>query len=197
MDRATTSRSGRGPPLRDLARDRWDRAKIREKGGITKKPDERCAKMDARVSSREAFEHKEDVMRTLTRRELLRYATVGSAALALAACQPKIVEVTKIVEKPVERLVEGNASPANPGSGKGEVGQQTAAQGPRSSQYATRCVRATCSGQPKSRLSTPQILTSRPSSSRFPVATSSMCPRLWPCMPQVPLAMPCGLRLAL
>jgi multiple sugar transport system substrate-binding protein len=39
-----------------------------------------------------------------TRRELLRYVSLGSAALVLAACQPKVVEVTKIVEK--EKIVE-------------------------------------------------------------------------------------------
>ncbi len=51
-------------------------------------------------------------MRTLTRRKLLRRATVGLGALLLAACQPKVVEVTKIVEKekvvekPVEKVVK-------------------------------------------------------------------------------------------
>ena len=42
----------------------------------------------------------------LTRRDLLRSAFVGSAGLMLAACQPKIVEVTKIVEKEVEKVVK-------------------------------------------------------------------------------------------
>lgn len=43
-------------------------------------------------------------MRTsrLSRRALLRSAMVGSAGLALAACQPKVVEVEKIVERTVE-----------------------------------------------------------------------------------------------
>jgi ABC-type glycerol-3-phosphate transport system substrate-binding protein len=49
-------------------------------------------------------------MRTLNRRELLRLAGVGSAAMLLGACQPKVVEVTreveKIVEKPVEKVVK-------------------------------------------------------------------------------------------
>ncbi len=40
----------------------------------------------------------------LTRRDLLRYAGTGSAALVVAACQPKVVE--KIVEKPVEKVVK-------------------------------------------------------------------------------------------
>jgi len=42
----------------------------------------------------------------LSRRALLRGAMMGSAGIVLAACQPKIVEVTKIVEKPVEKIVE-------------------------------------------------------------------------------------------
>ena len=42
----------------------------------------------------------------MTRRELLRTLGIGSAGIALAACQPKIVEVTKIVEKEVEKEVE-------------------------------------------------------------------------------------------
>jgi multiple sugar transport system substrate-binding protein len=37
----------------------------------------------------------------MTRRELLRMAGVGSAGLLLAACQPKIVEVEKIVQQTV------------------------------------------------------------------------------------------------
>ncbi len=43
-------------------------------------------------------------MRTsrLSRRALLRSAMVGGAGLALAACQPKVVEVEKIVERTVE-----------------------------------------------------------------------------------------------
>ena len=50
---------------------------------------------------------KEDsVSRQVTRRELFRMAGTGVAAAILAACQPKIVEVTKIVEKPVEKIVE-------------------------------------------------------------------------------------------
>ena len=40
----------------------------------------------------------------LTRRDLLRTFGVGIAATALAACQPQIVEVTKIVEK--EKVVQ-------------------------------------------------------------------------------------------
>ena len=42
----------------------------------------------------------------LTRRDLLRSAFVGSAGLMLAACQPKIVEVTKIVKEEVEKIVK-------------------------------------------------------------------------------------------
>ena len=37
----------------------------------------------------------------MTRRELLRMAGVGSAGLLLAACQPKVVEVERIVEQTV------------------------------------------------------------------------------------------------
>jgi multiple sugar transport system substrate-binding protein len=42
----------------------------------------------------------------MTRRELLRYAGLASSTGILAACQPKVVEVTKIVEKVVEKPVE-------------------------------------------------------------------------------------------
>ena len=38
----------------------------------------------------------------MTRRDLLRYATLGGSAALLAACQPKIVEVEKIVRETVE-----------------------------------------------------------------------------------------------
>jgi ABC-type glycerol-3-phosphate transport system substrate-binding protein len=38
----------------------------------------------------------------MTRRDMLRHASVGSAALLLAACQPKIVEVEKVVKETVE-----------------------------------------------------------------------------------------------
>ena len=41
----------------------------------------------------------------MTRRELLKLAGIGSAGAILAACKPKVVEVTKIVEKPVEKVV--------------------------------------------------------------------------------------------
>ncbi len=43
---------------------------------------------------------------SITRRELLRYAGLASAAGLLAACQPKVVEVTKVVEKEVEKVVK-------------------------------------------------------------------------------------------
>jgi ABC-type glycerol-3-phosphate transport system substrate-binding protein len=45
-------------------------------------------------------------MQSLSRRDFLRMATVGLGGTALAACQPKVVEVTKIVEKVVEKPVE-------------------------------------------------------------------------------------------
>ncbi len=38
----------------------------------------------------------------MTRRDMLRHAGVGSAALLVAACQPKIVEVEKVVKETVE-----------------------------------------------------------------------------------------------
>ena len=38
----------------------------------------------------------------LSRRSLLRFLGAGAAATLLAACQPKIVEVTKLVEKEKE-----------------------------------------------------------------------------------------------
>lgn len=38
----------------------------------------------------------------ISRRDMLRYAAAGGAGIALAACQPQIVEVTKEVEVPVE-----------------------------------------------------------------------------------------------
>jgi len=42
----------------------------------------------------------------MTRREMLRYVGLGSAASVLAACAPKVVKETVIVEKPVEKVVE-------------------------------------------------------------------------------------------
>ncbi|MBC7235357.1 MAG: sugar ABC transporter substrate-binding protein [Chloroflexi bacterium] len=42
----------------------------------------------------------------MTRRELLRIAGVGLAGLALAACQPKVVEVTRVVKEEVEKVVK-------------------------------------------------------------------------------------------
>jgi len=42
----------------------------------------------------------------LTRRALLSSLAAGGAGLALAACQPKIVQVTTIVEKQVEKVVK-------------------------------------------------------------------------------------------
>lgn len=42
----------------------------------------------------------------LSRRSLLRWFGMGAAASTLAACQPKIVEVTRVVEKQVEKVVE-------------------------------------------------------------------------------------------
>jgi len=45
-------------------------------------------------------------MERLTRRELLRYGGLATSAAILAACQPKIVEVEKIVEKEVTKVVK-------------------------------------------------------------------------------------------
>ncbi|MBC7234721.1 MAG: extracellular solute-binding protein [Chloroflexi bacterium] len=42
----------------------------------------------------------------LTRRSLLRNALFGSAGLALAACAPKVIKETVVVEKPVEKIVK-------------------------------------------------------------------------------------------
>jgi len=44
--------------------------------------------------------------KAFSRRAFLRFAALGVSGTLLAACQPKIVEVTKIVEKPVEKVVE-------------------------------------------------------------------------------------------
>ena len=41
-----------------------------------------------------------------SRRELLRALGIGAAATAVAACQPKIVEVTKVVERVVKETVQ-------------------------------------------------------------------------------------------
>jgi len=51
------------------------------------------------------------VSRRYTRRQLLRLSGLGVAAGALAACQPKVVEVTKLVERVVKEtvIVEGTA----------------------------------------------------------------------------------------
>jgi len=45
-------------------------------------------------------------MKSLSRRDLLRYAGLGSAGLALAACQPKIIKETVVVEKVVKETVQ-------------------------------------------------------------------------------------------
>jgi ABC-type glycerol-3-phosphate transport system substrate-binding protein len=42
----------------------------------------------------------------MTRRDLLRLVTLGGSAAVLAACQPKVVEVTKIVKEVVKETVE-------------------------------------------------------------------------------------------
>jgi len=42
----------------------------------------------------------------MTRREMLRYVGLGSAAAVLAACAPKVVKETVVVEKEVEKAVE-------------------------------------------------------------------------------------------
>lgn len=44
--------------------------------------------------------------RMLTRRRFAASVAAGSAAILLAACQPKVVEVTKVVEKQVEKVVK-------------------------------------------------------------------------------------------
>ncbi len=41
-------------------------------------------------------------MKQLTRRQVLRYGGLAGVSAILAACQPKVVEVTRVVEKPVE-----------------------------------------------------------------------------------------------
>ncbi len=43
---------------------------------------------------------------SMSRRQLLRYLGIGAAGVTMAACAPKIVEVTTIVEKEVEKVVE-------------------------------------------------------------------------------------------
>jgi len=45
-------------------------------------------------------------MRRLSRRDLLRDMGIGAAAVLAAACQPKVVEVTRVVEKEVEKVVK-------------------------------------------------------------------------------------------
>ena len=52
----------------------------------------------------------------LTRRGFLRVAALGAASTALAACAPRVVKETVIVEKPVEKVVEKvvTATPAAP-----------------------------------------------------------------------------------
>ena len=42
----------------------------------------------------------------VTRRDMLRYAGLGGSAVLLAACAPKVIKETVIVEKPVEKVVE-------------------------------------------------------------------------------------------
>jgi multiple sugar transport system substrate-binding protein len=45
------------------------------------------------------------MIKRISRRDMLRYVGLGGSAALLAACQPKVVEVTKIVEKSVEKVV--------------------------------------------------------------------------------------------
>lgn len=45
-------------------------------------------------------------MQRITRRQLLRYSWLAGSGLLLAACQPKVVEVEKIVEKEVTKVVK-------------------------------------------------------------------------------------------
>ena len=52
------------------------------------------------------------INRRLSRRGLLKGAAVGAAAAFLAACQPKVVEVTRVVETEVEKIVEVEKAPA-------------------------------------------------------------------------------------
>jgi len=42
----------------------------------------------------------------VSRRDVLRYFVLGSTGAALAACQPKVVEVTRVVKEQVEKVVE-------------------------------------------------------------------------------------------
>lgn len=44
--------------------------------------------------------------RLLSRRQVLRYGATGAALATLAACQPKIIKETVVVEKPVEKVVK-------------------------------------------------------------------------------------------
>jgi maltose-binding protein MalE len=44
-------------------------------------------------------------MKTVSRRELLRYVGLGGAAAVVAACQPKVVEVEKVVTQVVKETV--------------------------------------------------------------------------------------------
>ena len=50
-------------------------------------------------------------MRKLSRRNVLRALGIGGAAVAAAACQPKVVEVTKVVEKVVKETVMVEGTP--------------------------------------------------------------------------------------
>ena len=47
--------------------------------------------------------------KSVSRRDFLRVASIGATGVLLAACQPKVVEVTKLVEKVVKEtvIVEG------------------------------------------------------------------------------------------
>jgi ABC-type glycerol-3-phosphate transport system substrate-binding protein len=59
----------------------------------------------------------------ISRRELLRLAGLAGVGVVAAACQPKVVEVTKVVEKAVEKtvVVEKQVTAAVPAEQKAEI----------------------------------------------------------------------------
>ena len=50
----------------------------------------------------------------MTRRELLRYLGLGSMGLALAACQPQVVQETVVVKEEVEKVITATPAPKGP-----------------------------------------------------------------------------------
>ncbi|MBC7235456.1 MAG: extracellular solute-binding protein, partial [Chloroflexi bacterium] len=61
---------------------------------------------DVKQASWYLLEKGMNMLNRITRRDMLRHAGAGAAALLLGACAPKVIKETVVVEKPVEKIVE-------------------------------------------------------------------------------------------